>query len=74
MTIVAAATVPEPGWGHVLTAWTFQPLVLVPLVAAAWLYLAGVRRVGERYPLVVAPFAPAFAAAFGSFPSRRCSC
>ena len=55
VTLVSAAAVPEPGWSHVLTAWTFQPLVVVPLVAAAWLYLAGVRRVAERYPLVPWP-------------------
>ena len=52
MPFLAAVTVPEPGWSHILTAWTFQPLVLVPLVAAAWLYLSGVRRVDARYPLV----------------------
>jgi len=52
MPLAAAVAVPEPGWGHVLTAWTFQPLVLLPLAAAAWLYLAGVRRVTQRYPLV----------------------
>ena len=46
----AAVFVPEPGWSHVLTAWTFQPLVLVPVIAAAWLYVAGVRRVNQRYP------------------------
>jgi len=48
--LVAVAGVPQPGWVHILTSWTFQPLVLVPLVAAGWLYVAGVRRVAERYP------------------------
>ena len=52
MSLLAAVAVPQPGWTHILTAWTFQPLVLVPLVASAWLYLSGVRRVDARYPLV----------------------
>jgi putative copper resistance protein D len=35
---------------RVLTTWTFEPLVLVPLVAAGWLYLVGVRQVRRRFP------------------------
>jgi putative copper resistance protein D len=35
---------------RVLGAWSFEPLVLVPLVVAGWMYLAGVRRVRARFP------------------------
>jgi len=35
---------------RVLTAWSFEPLVIVPVVAAGWVYLRGVRRVARRFP------------------------
>ncbi|HEY1332477.1 MAG TPA: cytochrome c oxidase assembly protein [Actinomycetota bacterium] len=48
--LAATTYVPAPGWWHVLTAWTFAPFVVVPIAAAAGLYLAGARRVGDLYP------------------------
>src|SRR5436309_14479052 len=48
--LVALAVVPGGRVSDVLTAWTFPPAVLVPAVIAAWMYLAGARAVGRRYP------------------------
>jgi cytochrome c oxidase assembly factor CtaG len=48
--VFAAQVLPQPGLGHMLTSWAFEPLVLVPIVASGWLYLSGVRRVARRYP------------------------
>jgi putative membrane protein len=48
--LVAATTVPEPGWSHILTAWTLQPQVLIPVLAFAWMYAVGVRAVARKYP------------------------
>jgi putative copper resistance protein D len=48
--LAAAVAVPEPGWAHILTAWTLQPQLLIPLLAFAWLYAMGVRAVNRRYP------------------------
>lgn len=41
---------PAPTLGAVLTAWRFDPLVLVPLVALGWAYLWAVRRVDAGHP------------------------
>jgi putative copper resistance protein D len=41
---------PAPTVGAVLAAWRLDPLVLVPLVAAAWAYLWAVRRVDAAHP------------------------
>ncbi len=41
---------PAPTLGAVLTAWRFDPLVLVPLVAVGWAYLWAVRRVDAAHP------------------------
>src|SRR4029078_2593776 len=48
--LAAAVAVPEPGWAHILTAWTLQPQLLIPLLAFALLYAMGVRLVNRRYP------------------------
>jgi cytochrome c oxidase assembly factor CtaG len=50
VTFAAAQTVPEPGWAHVLSAWTLQPQLLIPVLAAGWLYIVGVRKIARRYP------------------------
>src|SRR5262245_36122031 len=50
MEVLVASAVPEPGWGHILTAWTLQPQVLILLLAFSWLYALGVRAVNRRYP------------------------
>jgi putative copper resistance protein D len=39
-----------PTLARVLSAWAFEPLVLVPLAIVAWLYLRGVRLVAGRFP------------------------
>ncbi len=39
-----------PTVARVLTAWAFEPLVLIPLVVAGWVYLQGVRHVRSRFP------------------------
>jgi cytochrome c oxidase assembly factor CtaG len=45
-----AAPLAPPTLARVLAAWTFAPLVLVPLFVVGWLYLRGVRRVAHRFP------------------------
>jgi len=40
--------VPEPTLGRVLLGWSFDPLVVVPLLAVAALYLKGRRHIRER--------------------------
>jgi len=54
--LAATQAVPEPGWAHVLTAWTIRPQLLIPVLAAGWLYASGARVVGRRYPR--APWPP----------------
>jgi putative copper resistance protein D len=48
--ILALHAVPGGTPAQILTAWAFQPLVLLPAVVAGWLYVAGVRTVDRRYP------------------------
>jgi cytochrome c oxidase assembly factor CtaG len=48
--ILALHAVPGGEPAQILAAWSFQPLVLLPALAAAWLYLAGKREVDRRYP------------------------
>jgi putative copper resistance protein D len=39
-----------PTYLRVAGAWSFEPLVLVPVVVAGWLYFQGVARVRRRFP------------------------
>ncbi len=47
---IAADLLRRPTVLRVLAAWSVQPLVVVPLFVAGWLYLAGVRAIARRYP------------------------
>ena len=47
---IAADLLRRPTVWRVLAAWSVQPLVVVPLFVAGWLYLAGVRAVARKYP------------------------
>jgi putative copper resistance protein D len=40
----------RPDWTTAFTAWEFDPLFIVPLVAVAWAYGAAVRKVNREHP------------------------
>ncbi len=48
--LLALQTVPGGGPAQILSAWSLEPFVLVPVLLAGWLYATGVRRVDRRYP------------------------
>lgn len=39
-----------PGWPHILSSWSFEPFVVIPLLVFGIAYWLGVRRVNRRYP------------------------
>jgi cytochrome c oxidase assembly factor CtaG len=45
-----AAPLAPPTVFRVLSAWTLDPSVLVPIFVVAWLYLLAVRKVARRFP------------------------
>ena len=47
--LVAAAMPTHPHtWHELAVSWTFEPVVVVPLLLSGWLYLRGVRRLWAR--------------------------
>ena len=40
----------RPTVGNLLTAWEFDPLVIIPLVVAGWAYVSAVRSVNAAHP------------------------